>query len=103
MFPPGPEENVVLSSTEPQGDSHLLMSACDGIHAAIHLSSLAFRTHLSAFTLAKVIVLPFGWKRKVLVLEEHSSDFPRPGPGVAVMGAKFALSIECLSSGPGPL
>lgn len=103
MFPPGPDENVVLSSTEPQGDSHLLMSVCDGIHAAIHSSSLAFRTHLSAFTIAKVIVLPFGWKRKVLVLEEHSSDFPRPGPGVAVMGAKFALSIECLSSGPGPL
>lgn len=66
------------------------MSACDGIHAAVHSSSLVFCTHLSAFTIAKVIGLPFGWKRKVLVLEKHSSDFPRPGPGVAAMGAKFA-------------
>lgn len=103
MFPPGPDENVVLSSTEPQGDSHLLLSAGDGIHAAIHSSSLAFCIHLSAFTITKVIALLFGWKRKVLVLEENSSDFPRPGPGVLVMGATFALSIQCLSSGPGPL
>ena len=59
--------------------------------------------HSSAFTITKVIALLFGWKRKVLVLEENSSDFPRPGPGVLVMGATFALSIQCLSSGPGPL
>lgn len=98
MFPPGPDENVVLSSTEPQGDSHLLLSAGDGIHAAIHSSSLAFVSFYNHKGNC-----PSVWVEKVLVLEENSRDFPRPGPGVLVMGAAFALSIQCLSSGPGPL
>ena len=53
MFTPGPDENVVLSSTELQGTSHLLMSTWDDIHATIHQNSLASSTHLPALTISR--------------------------------------------------
>ena len=40
---------------------------------------------------------------KVVGLEESSGDFTEPGPGLAVVGTKFALSIQHLSPRPLPL
>lgn len=100
---PGPKWECGPSSTEPQGDSHLLMSACDGIHAAVPPSSLAFGTHLSAFTIRKGNWPSIWVEKEGLVLRNTQVIFPGQDQACGCnVGPSLPLGIG-LSSGPGPL